>query len=44
MSFNSLTAKIGGALLGLALAVLSASQSAAQTTLTSLDGKVNLTG
>lgn len=44
MSFNSLTAKIGGALLGLALAALSASQSAAQTTLTSLDGKVNLTG
>ncbi len=43
MSFNSLTAKIGGALLGLALAVLSASQSAAQTTLTLLDGKVNLT-
>lgn len=44
MSFNSLTAKIGGALLGLALAALSASQSDAQTTLTSLDGKVNLTG
>lgn len=44
MSLNSLTAKIGGALLGLALAALSASQSAAQTTLTSLDGKVNLTG
>lgn len=43
MSFNSLTAKIGGALLGLALAVLSASQSAAQTTLTLLDGKGNLT-
>ncbi len=44
MSFISTIAKIRGALIAAALSVFAASPLAAQTTLTSLDGKVNLTG